>query len=115
MGPAEEYPPGRVDPPAWLSRQMVEPTVLVTPRIRAPRALQYLQTSEIDQYYNSNLKYRHLRAPRVSAVSPDWEMKKQTSSLKMGVFRSRKSEARSTMTGSSVSSSSSCREAMAEW
>ena len=52
---------------------------------------------------------------RVSAVSPDCEMKKQTSSLKMGVLLSRKSEARSTMTGSSVSSSSSWREAMAEW
>ena len=36
-------------------------------------------------------------------------MKKQTSSLKTGVLRSRKSLAKSTITGTSVNSSSSCR------
>lgn len=41
----------------------------------------------------------------VSAVSPDCETKTQTSSRKMGVLRSRKSEASSTETGISVSSS----------
>ena len=75
---------------------MVEPTVLVTPIISAPRTLQYL------------------RADSVSAVSPDWEMKKQASSRKMGVLRSRKSEARSTITGIWVNSSSNCLVAMAE-
>merc|ERR1719209_1585253 len=53
--------------PEWLSLQMVDPTVLVMPMIRAPLDLQYL------------------RAPKVSAVSPDCEIKKQTSSL---AFRS---------------------------
>ena len=43
---------------------MVEPTVLVIPMMRAPLDLQYL------------------RADKVSAVSPDWEIKKHTSSLK---------------------------------
>ena len=43
----------------------------------------------------------------MSAVSPDWEMKMQVSSLKMGVFLSRKSEARSTITGIWVISSRS--------
>lgn len=40
---------------------------------------------------------------------PDWLIKKQTSSLKTGVCLSRKSLASSTITGSSVSSSISCR------
>lgn len=40
---------------------------------------------------------------------PDWLMKKQTSSLNTGVFLSRKSLASSTITGSSVSSSKTCR------
>lgn len=44
-----------------------------------------------------------------STSSPDWLMKKQTSSLNTGVFLSRKSLASSTMTGSSVSSSSTWR------
>ena len=42
-------------------------------------------------------------------VLPDWLMKKVTSSLKIGVLRSRKSDASSTITGSSVSSSISWR------
>ena len=102
--------------------------MLVIPTIREPRALQYL------------------RALRVSAVSPDWEMKKHTSSLKkemvkgkmkkeiqiayifhqysqdlkqtfylkIGVFLSRKSDAKSSITGSSVNSSSNALDAMAE-
>ena len=37
--------------------------------------------------------------------SPDWLMKNATSSLKIGVLRSRKSDDNSTITGSSVSSS----------
>ncbi len=41
--------------------------------------------------------------------SPDWLIKKQTSSRKTGVFLSRKSLANSTMTGSSVSSSRTWR------
>lgn len=49
--------------PQWDSRLMVEPTVLVIPTMRAPRCLQYLN------------------ALSVSAVSPDWDIKKQTSSL----------------------------------
>ena len=66
----------------------------------------------------------------MSAVSPDWEMKKHASSLfikivmmfvmvkngdsdlNMGVLLSRKSEARSIITGNSVSSSNSCLEMM---
>lgn len=40
---------------------------------------------------------------------PDWLRKKQTSSLNTGVFLSRKSLASSTMTGNSVSSSSTWR------
>ena len=55
--------------PQWDSRLMVEPTVLVIPTMRAPRCLQYLN------------------ALRVSAVSPDWDMKKQTSSLNLKTFR----------------------------
>ena len=39
---------------------------------------------------------------------PDWLMKKHTSSRKIGVDRSRKSLANSTITGNSVSSSSNC-------
>ncbi len=39
--------------------------------------------------------------------APDWLTKKATSSLKMGVLRSRKSEDSSTITGNSVSSSTS--------
>ena len=42
---------------------MVDPTVLVIPTIRAPLCLQYR------------------KAFNVSAVSPDWDMKKHTSSL----------------------------------
>ena len=42
-------------------------------------------------------------------------MKKQTSSRKMGVFLSKKSDAKSTMTGNSVNSSSNWRVAMALW
>jgi hypothetical protein len=76
---------------------MVDPTVLVMPMVRAPRFLQYL------------------RALRVSAVSPDWEIKKQTSSLKIGVCLSKKSDAKSSMTGSSVSSSRRALQAIAEW
>ena len=83
--------------PQWDSRLMVEPTVLVIPITRAPRSLQYL------------------RAARVSAVSPDWEMKTHASSRNIGVFLSRKSEAKSAITASWVSSSSSCLEAIAEW
>jgi len=41
--------------------------------------------------------------------SPDWLMKKHTSSRNTGVLRSRKSLAKSTMTGSSVNSSNSWR------
>ncbi len=41
----------------------------------------------------------------MSCTLPDWLMKKQTSSLKTGVMRSRKSLANSTITGSSVNSS----------
>lgn len=50
-----------------------------------------------------------LNFSRSLASSPDWLMKKQTSSLNTGVFLSRKSLASSTMTGSSVSSSSTWR------
>lgn len=39
---------------------------------------------------------------------PDWLMKKATSSLKIGVFLSRKSDESSTITGNSVSSSTIC-------
>lgn len=42
-------------------------------------------------------------------ILPLWLMKKHTSSRKIGVLRSRKSLASSTITGISVSSSSSCR------
>ena len=119
--------------PQWDSRLMVEPTVLVIPTMRAPRCLQYLN------------------ALSVSAVSPDWDMKKQTSSLnleifwnsywwfidihnlhiinskikvmyrkfiiylKIGVFLSKKSDAKSNITGSSVNSSRRALDAMAEW
>ena len=41
--------------------------------------------------------------------SPDWLMKNATSSLKIGVLRSRKSDDNSTITGSSVSSSTNWR------
>lgn len=51
----------------------------------------------------------------VWAKLPDCEMKKQTSSLNTGVVRSKKSLANSTMTGSSVNSSKSCRVAIALW
>lgn len=44
--------------PQWDSLQTVDPTVLVTPTIKAPRCLQYL------------------RAIKVSAVSPAIEKKK---------------------------------------
>ena len=56
-----------------------------------------------------------LSAFKVSAVSPDCEMKKHTSSLKTGVSRSKNSEAKSNITGNSVSSSSKALVAMAEW
>ena len=89
--------PALIWTPQCDSRLMVEPTVFVIPITSAPRSLQYL------------------RAASVSAVSPDWEMKKHASSRNIGVLRSRKSEATSTITGSWVNSSNSCREAMAEW
>ena len=82
--------------PQCESREIDDPTVFVIPTIRAPRDSQYRI------------------AASVSAVSPDCEMKKQTSSRKTGHSRSRKSDATSTMTGSSVVSSSHCRVAMAE-
>lgn len=44
----------------------------------------------------------------MEVILPDWLMKKQTSSLKTGVLRSKKSLASSTMTGSSVCSSRIC-------
>ncbi len=69
-----------VDTTVGLSRHG-DPTVLTTPRQRAPRSKQYR------------------RARMVSAVSPDCETKTQTSSRKMGVLRSKKSEASSTETG----------------
>jgi hypothetical protein len=77
--------------PQWDSREMEEPTVLVTPTQRAPRSMQYLM------------------ARIVSAVSPDWEMKTQTSSRKMGHLRSKKSLANSVETGISVNSSKMAR------
>lgn len=53
---------------------------------------------------------RALRRARANLYPlPDWLMKKQTSSLNTGVFLSRKSLASSTITGSSVSSSKTCR------
>ncbi len=52
--------------------------------------------------------YPHFKAESVSAVSPDCEIKKHTSSRKIGVLLSKKSDDKSTMTGSSVSSSSIC-------
>ena len=82
--------------PQSVLREMAEPTVLTMPTQRAPRSLAYCI------------------ALRVSAVSPDWEMKTQVSSLKKGHWRSRTSEASSRVTGSSVSSSMSCLTAMAE-
>ena len=59
-----------------------------------------------------------LRDEEAGVVPEDDELKMvktQAADLKMGVWRSRKSEARSTITGIWVSSSSSCRVAMAEW
>lgn len=70
---------------------MVDPTTLTTPTLRAPRSMQYLI------------------ARIVSAVSPDCETKMHVSSRKIGVLRSRKSEANSTDTGISVSSSKIAR------
>ena len=83
--------------PQSVSLEIEDPTVFVIPTVSAPRFLQYL------------------RAIRVSAVSPDCEMKKQTSSRKIGVFLSKKSEASSSMTGNSVISSISCLVAIQEW
>ena len=57
------------------SPSRLTPTVLTTPKHKAPLSKQYLI------------------AKMVSAVSPDWDTKMATSSLKTGVFRSRKSEA----------------------
>ena len=51
-----------------------------------------------DPHYSSSF-------PPSLISKPDWETKKATSSLKMGVLLSRKSEASSTITGSSVNSS----------
>jgi len=51
--------------------------VLTTPKLKAPLSKQYL------------------KAKIVSAVSPDCDTKMATSSLKTGVFRSRKSDAMS--------------------
>ncbi|CAD6226454.1 GSCOCG00005831001-RA-CDS [Cotesia congregata] len=59
------------------------------------------------------MTYRN--AISVSAVSPDCEIKKQTSSRNTGVFLSKKSDASSTITGNSVNSSRSWRVATAEW
>ena len=70
---------------------MVEPTVLVIPRQRAPRSRQYL------------------KARIVSAVSPDCDTNTHTSSLNIGVFLSKKSLANSTETGISVNSSKIAR------
>jgi hypothetical protein len=50
--------------------------VLTTPKLKAPLSKQYL------------------KAKMVSAVSPDCDTKMATSSLKTGVFRSRKSDAK---------------------
>ena len=83
--------------PQWVSREMVEPTVLTTPMQRAPRSKQYR------------------KARMVSAVSPDWERNTQVSSRKMGVLRSKKSDASSTLIGISVNSSKIWRVAMQEW
>lgn len=77
--------------PQCDSREMELPTVLVTPTQRAPRSRQYLM------------------ARMVSAVSPDCEMNTQTSSLKIGVLRSKKSLANSVETGISVNSSKMAR------
>mmetsp|Transcript_13984 Transcript_13984/g.33829 ORF Transcript_13984/g.33829 Transcript_13984/m.33829 type:complete len:220 (-) Transcript_13984:1095-1754(-) len=83
--------------PQSVPRLMADPTVLTMPTHSAPRSLAYCI------------------ALRVSAVSPDWLMKMQVSSRKKGHCRSSTSEASSRVTGSSVSSSISCRTAIAEW
>mmetsp|Transcript_63331 Transcript_63331/g.200311 ORF Transcript_63331/g.200311 Transcript_63331/m.200311 type:complete len:280 (-) Transcript_63331:1144-1983(-) len=83
--------------PQWVSRAMADPTVLVTPTQRAP------------------LRFTYSRAPRVSAVSPDWLTNTTVSSRNMGALRSTISEASSRDTGTPVSSSISAREASAAW
>lgn len=77
--------------PQCVSREMLVPTTFVTPTHRAPLSRQYL------------------RAISVSAVSPDWLTKKQTSSRKMGDLRSKKSLASSATAGISTSSSKTDR------
>lgn len=83
--------------PQWDSLEIVDPTTLTTPTLRAPRSMQYLI------------------ARIVSAVSPDWETKMHVSSLKIGVLRSRKSDASSTETGISVNSSKMARVCFLTW
>ena len=77
--------------PQCVSREIVEPTTLTTPTLSAPFSRQYRI------------------ARMVSAVSPDCETNKQVSSRKMGVLRSRKSDASSTEQGISVNSSKMAR------
>jgi hypothetical protein len=83
--------------PQCVSRESVDPMVLTTPTHSAPRSRQY-------------------RSARiVSAVSPLWLRNTHTSSRKIGVLRSKKSLASSTLTGISVSSSKIARVARHEW
>ena len=77
--------------PQCVSREILDPTVFVIPTQRAPLSRQYR------------------KAKIVSAVSPDWDTKTQTSSRKMGVLLSKKSDANSMDTGISVNSSNTAR------
>lgn len=65
----------------------------------------------VNKAFLSKATFRKVKIKKCycATLSPDWLIKKQTSSLKTGVIRSRKSLASSTMTGSSVSSSSTWR------
>ena len=107
--------------------------MLVMPTTKAPRDLQYLRAfrvSAVSPVRGSEEEGRVGRSEgegengrevegqgqeqglfdtHIGALmsSPDWLMKNTTSSLKMGVDLSRKSDANSTTTGSSVSSSKS--------
>ena len=72
--------------PQWVSLEMVEPTVLVTPRVKAPawKWPRYWCRSLVKTLMLTFLQY--LNAKRVSAVSPDCEIRMHTSSLEKDVF-----------------------------
>ena len=91
--------------------------MLVIPTVSAPLCLQYLKAfsvSAVSPGEGKDLKHSIKTITTCDASDligqelPDCDIKKTTSSRNIGVVLSRKSEANSTTTGSSVSSSNNC-------